>query len=164
MNTTAILESDHSGLAQALAFAALLMISSPAFRSVAEDLGGLATPETIVGSEIAADEASPDMILDDVLEAIANAGSTAEKVQMLFSVNDFRIIFLGDAQASDNAGEIQAALDQNADAIASLRSAIEGSSVFYIALDSRDVDPGSVVAASIADDKSVTAYVFGERR
>lgn len=160
MTAKTIAATHHPVSIHALAFATFVAAAIPAYTSIAQDAGGVATPEAIVGAEIETGSVAKTVMEPDVIEAIANVSEATEAVLMLYTASDFQIVYVG----STDEGDIGAALDRNADGVQALREAIDASSVFYVALDSKDIDADSVVAARVSDDKSVTVYVSGEER
>lgn len=156
-------QGGNFALMHGLALGAFMLAAMPSFHAGAQDLGGsAASAETIVGSEIATDKAEPDSVVDDVVAAIEKSSDAANEVRKLFRVDDFHIVYLGARDTGEGMERIHAALEDNADATKELREAIEGSSVFYTALDTNNLEVENVVAAAITEDKAVTAYVFGE--
>lgn len=154
--------NDRAPLVHAVALGAFLLAAMPAVTSLAQDLDSEDSAESIVGSEIATDKAEPASVTKDVLAAIDAAAATADEVKTMFRVEDFHIVFLGNRQEAKGAERINAALEEHAEELDALREAIDGSSVFYTALDTNNLDVESVIAATVSDENAATVYVFGE--
>lgn len=156
-----ILPKENSALFHGMMVGAFLFSAMPAFNSAAQTLDSSGDAETIVGSEIATDEAEPDDVADDVIAAIEKSAATADQIKTMFRVGDFHIVFLGDPEKVDSMTEVQSALEDNSDAVTGLREAIDGSAVFYTALDTNNLEVENVVSATVTEDKKVTVYVIG---
>jgi predicted regulator of Ras-like GTPase activity (Roadblock/LC7/MglB family) len=109
--------------------------------------------EAIVGSDVTEEEVPPDV--DRIVAAVENAQESAERVRKSFNLDALEIVFLPDL----GEGEIEEAVAQNEENIGLLREAIEGSAMFYHAIDSRQILLQNVVAVEFAENDAVTIFV-----
>lgn len=144
----------------ALAAGAFLIASAPQMPLLAQGLDSEEAIESIVGSDVKTEEHAAQSDADRIVAAINNALDSTERVRKAFNVNELRIVFLPDV--GEAATDIDAAVEENRDAIESLRQAIEGSALFYHAVDSRGILLRDIFALEFGEDENVTIFVAGE--
>lgn len=146
--------------AMAAAAALLVVLGMPQPGLLAQGLDAEGAIDTIVGSEVTTGE---EQAADDeqrILEAIDNTAANVSEVRRRFSLDAVEIVFLPDlAQASGTA--VDAALEENREAITELQQAIEGSAMFYHAVDSRRIMLRDVIALEFDDANGVTIFAKG---
>ena len=142
-----------------LAVLTLLVALHHSLPSLAQGLEADGAIETIVGSDVKTGEerakADPERIIAAIGQSRANAG----KIRMLFNLDELEIVYLPDLAAEGENSEIGKALDTNKDHIEELRQAIEGSAIFYHAIDSRSLLLRDIVAVEFHDDNT-TVTIF----
>ncbi|MFC5586767.1 hypothetical protein ACFPOD_16755 [Nitratireductor kimnyeongensis] len=139
-----------------LAIAAAFALQTPLF---AQGLQREEAIDAIVGSEVKTEEVEADAASSRILAAIDATAQNAERVRKTFSLDEIDIVFLPDLEEKD--GSIASALVENEDEIAMLREAIEGSALFFHAVDSRSIQLRDVVALEYAERGGVTIFVKG---
>lgn len=115
--------------------------------------------DAIVGSKVKTEEVEAGDAGKRVIAAIAAATENAERVRKTFSLDEIDIVFLPDLE--DGGNGIGKAIDQHESGITLLREAIEGSALFFHAVDSRSIQLRDVVALEYADNGAVTIFVKG---
>jgi hypothetical protein len=142
------------------ALAAFLVAVNPAMPLMAQGLNDEETIESIVGSNVETEQHGAADESARVVSAIENARDSAEGVRKAFNMNDLKIVFLPDIGEAE--GEIDAAIEKNQEAIETLRQSIEGSALFYHAIDSRGILLRDIFALEFGDDGDATIFVAGE--
>lgn len=143
----------------AIAALAFILASLPQVPLLAQGLDDEEAIETIVGSEVGTEEQKAEAEADRVIAAIANAHDTAQEVRKAFSLDELKIVFLPDLGSTP---EIDDAIASNQTTIKALRQAIEGSAMFYHAVDSRSINLSDIVALEFGEDNTATIFVAGE--
>jgi len=151
-----ILMSGYGMLAPAL-LAASIVLSAPIAHAQGLDADG--ARETIIGSDVQTGEVSVNDDPDRVLEAIGNTGESIQEVRRRFNLGDVSIVLLNDVNTSD--GPIAEAVDANQEAISELRTAIEGSAMFFHAIDSRSVMLQNVLGMEFDEDDVIIFAIGG---
>lgn len=118
--------------------------------------------DKIIGSDVKTEETNKDDQTERVVAAIDNTLQNAEAVRKAFNLDTLEIVFLPDIGREN--GAIEEAIESHADEIASLRESIEGSAMFYHAVDSRDILLRNIVAVEFEEDGNVTIFVEGDER
>ncbi|WP_048647296.1 hypothetical protein [Nitratireductor soli] len=116
--------------------------------------------DAIIGSDVKTEEVEAASAADRVVEAIAETSKNAERVRKTFSLNEVDIVFLPDL--NESSGGIMKAIADNQRDIDALQEAIDGSALFYHAVDSRSVMVRDVVALEYDDGDKVTIFVKGK--
>ena len=142
------------------AMAALLLVSPPHTALLAQGLQSEEAIDTIVGSDVTTNEENTKAEQGRIVAAIEKTAANSEEVRKKFSLDKVEIIFLPDL--AENGTDVDAKLAEHEDQIVELREAIEGSAMFYHAVDSRDVLLRDVVALEFDDKNGVTIFVAGE--
>lgn len=140
--------------------AAFLVAANPAMPLLAQGLDREEAIESIVGSDVETEQHAAEDEQERVVAAIENAMDSAERVRKAFNMNELKIVFLPDV--GESASEIDAAIEENQEAIEALRQAIEGSALFYHAVDSRQILLRDIFALEFGDDGDATIFVAGE--
>jgi hypothetical protein len=142
----------------AMAAAAFLFASAPNVALMAQGLDAEGAIDTIVGSDVrTAEEAAADD-QDRLLGAIGNTSANISEVRKKFSLDAMEIIFLPDLAEQD---AVAAKIAETEQLIVELRQAIEGSAMFYHAVNSKGVLLRDIVALEFDDDNGVTIFVSG---
>jgi hypothetical protein len=139
--------------------AALLMIAAPS-ATLAQGLDAEGAIDAIVGSDVetgeepvAADEAR-------IVAAIEKTSENASKVRKSFNIDKVEILFLPDF--GDEETTVDTKIAEYKDQIATLHTEIQGSAIFYHAVDSRQVLMNDVIALEFDDNNGVTIFVAGK--
>lgn len=115
--------------------------------------------DAIVGSDVKTDETTKEEQTERLLAAIENTRQTAEMVRKTFNLDTLEIIYVPDL--GDENGVVEKAIATQEQEIETLRESIEGSAMFYHAIDSRSILLRDVIAVEFAEDNSVTIFVNG---
>ncbi|WP_051469281.1 hypothetical protein [Chelativorans sp. J32] len=145
-------------LAAALAFV-LPPLSQP---PLAQGLQSQESIDAIVGSDVKTEETTKNAQVERILAAIEMTQDSAERVRKAFTVNALEIVFLPDL--GKGSGAIEKAIEEHEEDIEALRDSIEGSAMFYHAIDSREILLQDVVAVEFSSDDSATIFVTGDER
>lgn len=148
----------HLALFAALALAVAPVPGSPL---MAQGLNTEGTIEAIVGSDVNTDEEAVADDEDRIVAAIEKTQDNAGEVRRRVSIERVDIVFLPDFGEEETAVEAKAAEFESR--IAELRNEIQGSAIFYHALDSRSVLLNDVIALEFGDDDGVTIFVAGRQ-
>lgn len=141
--------------------AAAALITACAAPAAAQGLGAEGAIDTIVGSDVVTAEEDAAADEDRIVAAIENTTDAAAEVRRKFSLDRVEIMFLPDVGDGDSPVEIK--LDEHSAQIVELRESIQGSAMFYHAIDSRSVMLNDIVALEFDDSNGVTIFVKGER-
>ena len=144
-----------------VALAALLLAGTPDIALLAQGLDAEGAIDTIVGSEV---ETAEEGIAQDekrVIAAIGNSAASAADIRKRFSVDNVRIVFLTGLDRQGAA--VRAKIEEHGAGIATLREAIQGSAIFYHAIDSHAVLLDDVIAVEFGDHNDVTIMVARAR-
>ncbi|EKF19099.1 hypothetical protein [Nitratireductor pacificus] len=139
-----------------LALAAALALQTPL---LAQGLDREEAIDAIVGSDVKTEEVEAASATDRLVAAIAATAENAERVRKTFSLEEVDIVFLQDLDKGPDG--VRKVLAEKESAIAMLREAIEGSALFYHAVDSRSVMVRNIVALEYGDGDKVTIFVEG---
>lgn len=115
--------------------------------------------DAIVGSDVKTDQTSKEAQTERMLAAIENTRESAGKVRKTFSLSTLEIVYVPDL--GDENGVIEQAMAEQEAEIEALRESIEGSAMFYHAIDSRSILLRDVIAVEFAEDDIVTIFVNG---
>ncbi|MCC5779978.1 hypothetical protein H7H48_13025 [Nitratireductor sp. B36] len=143
-------------LITAVALVAAFVLQTPLF---AQGLQREEAIDAIVGSEVKTEEVEAESASSRILAAIDATAANAERVRKTFSLDEIDIVFLPDLEEKDS--RISSAIAENEEQIAMLREAIEGSALFFHAVDSRSIPLRDVVALEYAERGGVTIFVKG---
>lgn len=142
-----------------LAFACAAMLSQPL---LGQGLSDPKTVDTIVDAPVSAAEHRLDEERQRIAEAIDASRRNAAEIRKLTNVGKVEIVIVPDlaAEGSPLAGRIDAARA----AIGELRQAIEGSAIFFHAIDSHGVLLRDVIAVEMEKGGAVTVFAAGKPR
>lgn len=140
-----------------LALASALALQTPL---LAQGLKREEAIEAIIGSDVETEETDAQAATARIVAAIGNAAANAESVRKTFSLDKLDITFVPDLDESR--GPVAEAIAKHKRDIVLLREAIEGSALFYHAVDSRSILLRDVVALEYADNGAVTIFVKGK--
>ncbi|RIK87532.1 MAG: hypothetical protein DCC69_03605 [Hyphomicrobiales bacterium] len=138
---------------------ALLLACAPDIALLAQGLDAEGAIETIVGSQV---ETAEEAIATDekrIIAAIENSSANAAEVRKRFTVDNVRIVFLPDLE--EKGAAVKAKIEEAGSGIAALREAIQGSAIFYHAIDSRSVLLDDIIAVEFGEKNDVTILVAG---
>lgn len=139
-------------IAGALGFAAL-----PA---AAQGLDSEGAIDTIVGSDVKTEEKSAVDESERVIAAIEATMENAQLVRRAFNLDQVEIVFLPEVGEGDSG--ITEKREEFADQIVELQQSIEGSAIFYHAVDSRQILVRDIVAIEFANEnRTATIFVAG---
>ncbi len=128
---------------------------------LAQGLDSEESIDAIVGSDVKTGEAANEEQAERVVAAIENTIASAESVRKAFNLNTLEIVFLpGDTET----GPIGEAVAEHREEIVALQESIEGSAMFYHAVDSRSIMLRDIVAVEFGDNDVVTIFVNGRER
>lgn len=139
--------------------ATLLVAATPNMALLAQGLDAEGAIDTIVGSDVTTGEEAVAADEERIVAAIENASASAAEVRKRFSVERVEIVFLPDLGEEETA--VEAKMAEFEAQITELREAIQGSAIFYHAIDSHSVLLNDVVALEFGDDNGVTIFVAG---
>lgn len=145
----------------ATALLALLLALPPQAAMMAQGLDADGAIDTIVGSDVTTAEEPAASDEARIVAAIEKSAEAAAEVRRKFSLDRVEIVFLPDLAAGET--QIEDKMEEHASAIAELRESIQGSAMFYHAVDSRSVMLADVVALEFDGDNGVTIFVRGEK-
>jgi len=147
-----------------LLLAALAFLLTPLTQQplMAQGLESEEAIDAIVGSDVKTEKQGKDEQVGRIIAAIENTLENAERVRKTFNLNTLEIVFLPDL-GSEN-GVIEQAIAKHETEIQALRDSIEGSAMFYHAIDSREILLKDIVAVEFSDEENVTIFVNGDER
>jgi hypothetical protein len=137
----------------ALAF--MLAAASPMAGLHAQGLETEGAVEAIIGSDVKTEETTVEANAERIIAAIENTAEATSAVRTRFNLGEVDIVLLTNLGEPDN--PVAAAIDDNREAIEALRVEIEGSAMFYHAVDSNNVMLQNVIAMEF-DGDDVTIF------
>lgn len=143
----------------AAAAAAFLAVSAPNVTLMAQGLDAEGAIDTIVGSDVKTGEEAAAADQERLIGAIENTSDNISEVRKKFSLDELEIIFLPDIEEQ---AALQAKIAEYENLIVELRQAIEGSAMFYHAVNSKGVLLRDVIALEFDDQNGATIFVQGE--
>lgn len=158
-----ILISNMAGrfyLVLSLAFLLALMSGTAL---IAQGLDTQETIDTIVGSQVETAEETTETDEAGIVAAIEQSLDNAAEIRKRFSLDNVRIIFLPDLEDKDAAAQtpVGIAMKKFSSEITKLREDIQGSAIFYHAINSRSILLNDIVAVQFGDNNDVTILVAG---
>ena len=157
----AIRTPEKPGFLHLVLLAALAVAVAPGSPLMAQGLNTEGTIDAIVGSDVNTNEEAVADDEDRIVAAIEKTPESASEVRRRFSIDRVDIVFLPDFGDEETAVEAKAAEFESQ--ITELRNEIQGSAIFYHALDSRSVLLNDVIALEFGDDNGVTIFVSGHQ-
>ncbi len=153
----AITQSKHSARL-AILLAGALACAAPA--ALAQGLDSEGAIDAIVDSEVKTEELSATEESGRVVTAIDASLDNAQIVRRAFNINEVDIVFLPEIGEGDSG--ISEKRAENADQIVELQQAIEGSAIFYHAVNSRRILVRDIVAIEFENEnRTATIFVAG---
>lgn len=140
--------------------AAFLFASIPNVALLAQGLDAEGAIDTIVGSDVTTEKAETAADEDRIVAAIEKSSDNASDVRKRFSIDNVDIVFLPDFGEAETA--VEAKLEELKGSVVELREAIQGSAIFYHAIDSRSILLTDIVALEFDDENGVTIFVAGD--
>lgn len=157
MNTTAVRDKPHL---IHLAFAtALLFSAAPGVPLMAQGLEAEGTVEAIVGSDVNTGQEAVAADEERIVAAIEQTRDNIGHVRKSFNIDRVDIIFLPDFDEQETA--VDAKMQEFASEISELQTEIQGSAIFYHAINSRRVLVTDVIAIEFDDRNGATIFVAG---
>ncbi|GGA58494.1 hypothetical protein GCM10011385_10170 [Nitratireductor aestuarii] len=135
---------------------ALIAMSLGRFPVVAQGLESEGAIDAIIGSDVKTDEVSKEGDIDRVAKAIANSRKSAEFARKAYNIDSLEIVFV--PEVDENLAKV---LEENEADITLLRESIEGSAIFYHAIDSRSIMLTNIIAAEFDEGNEVVIFVKG---
>ena len=131
-----------------------------ALPALAQGLDSEGAIDTIVGSDVKTGEKSAVDESERVIAAIEATMDNAQLVRRAFNIDEVEIVFLPEVGEGDSG--ITEKREEFADQIVELQQSIEGSAIFYHAVDSRQILVRDIVAVEFGDEnRTVTIFVAG---
>lgn len=112
--------------------------------------------DAIIGSEIRTDEVRQASDIQRVIAAVQNSRHSAELARKAFSLDTLEIVFVPEISEA-----LATTIAENAVDIKVLRESIEGSAMFYHAIDSRSIMLNNIIAAEFGDKNDVVIFIKG---
>jgi hypothetical protein len=127
----------------------------PAFSQGLDSEGAI---DTIVGSDVVTGEEAVGDDQERIMAAIEQTLPNAAEVRRKFTLDKVEIVFLPDLD--EQGSDVRAMLDERRDELLELQQAIEGSAMFYHAVDSRRILLRDIVGLEF-ENNDVTIFVAG---
>lgn len=141
-----------------LVLVALLATNAPL---MAQGLDAAGTIDTIVGSEVVTGEEKAAADESRIIAAVENSAKAAEDVRRKFSLDRVEIVYIPDL--GDEETGVEAKMEEYSAQLTDLRESIQGSAMFYHAVDSRQIMLNDIIALEFDDQNGVTIFVSGEK-
>lgn len=155
----AVLSPEKPSLFHLVLMLAAMIVLAPVSQLVAQGLNTEEAIEAILGSSVNTTEEHLADDEDRIIAAIERTPENTSEVRRRFNVDRIDIVFVPEFGEEETAVETKAAeFDVQ---IAELRNEIQGSAIFYHAVDSRSVLLTDVIALEFDDDNGVTIFVAG---
>jgi len=141
------------------AFLSCLLLAAVGLGSLSAAAQGLESEgaiDAIIGSDVKTDEAKRESDLKRVVAAVENSRGSAEQVRKAYNIDTLEIVFV--PEISEELARMLAEHDAD---VRVLRESIEGSAIFYHAVDSRSIMLTNIIAAEFGEDGTVTVFVKG---
>lgn len=140
--------------------AALFLIATPVISLMAQGVDRKSAIDTIVGSDIIVGEEKSGLNEQRIIAAIENSSANAADVRRKYSLDKVEIILLTDI--GDETTPIGAKLTEYKPQVTELQESIQGSAMFYHAVDSHSIMLNRIVALEFDDQNGVTIFVSSE--
>lgn len=150
--------NETSWLIHAVAGAAFLIAAAPVLPLNAQGLDSEGAIETIIGSDVVTEETDTAQLAERVEAALGNTLDNAAEIRMRFNIDKLEIVFLADAAEGET--PVDGLVQENAAALTELRQSIEGSAIFYHAINSNGILLRDVIAVEF-NDNDVTIFALG---
>lgn len=152
-------DSDKPAWIHAAAAAAFLLASAPNVALMAQGLDAEGAIDAIVGSDINTGEEAVTADEERIVAAIEQTAENAAEVRKRFSIDRVDIVFLPDFGDEETA--VDAKMAEFETEIGELRNEIQGSAIFYHAVNSHRILVTDVIAMEFDDDNVATIFVAG---
>lgn len=150
---------DTTNVREAMFALVMLALLIP-FAAVAQGLDAEGAIDTIIGSEVTTGEEQASDDETRIIAAVERTAENATEVRKKFSLDGLEIIFLADLGKDS---DVDAAIEEYQPRIVELREAIEGSAMFYHAVNSQRILLRDIVALEFDDSNGVTIFVSGSK-
>lgn len=157
---TILIQNRHDRI-HLVALIALFLAWAPDIGLLAQGLDAEGAIDTIVGSDVETAEEAIAADEERVIAAIENSSNNAAEVRKRFAIDNVRIVFLPDLD--ENGAAVKAKIEEFGSGIAALREAVQGSAIFYHAIDSHAVLLDDVIAVEFGEENDVTIMVAGAK-
>ncbi|WP_151986171.1 hypothetical protein [Rhizobium sp. EC-SD404] len=138
-------------LAGALAFSGLVQ---------AQSFDSQDPSESIADSEISVAGTRAAERLEDLMASIENLPESVDRVKIITNMERIDVVYLSDMMDGGAPAELEEAVAENDERINELQNGIEGSAIFYNALNSQRVNIADVVSI-LLDEPNATIFVRG---
>jgi hypothetical protein len=155
-----ILTLQGSGFCPPLFAAAFLLVASAHPALMAQGLSTQGAIDAIVGSDVQTGEEPVAADEQRIVAAIEKTSENTSQVRKSFNIDKVEILFLPDFGEKETA--VDAKIAEYKDQIAALHSEIQGSAIFYHAVDSRQILMNDIIALEFDDHNGVTIFVAGK--
>ena len=139
-----------------LAAVTLVMVSVVQFPASAQGLESEGAIDAIIGSDVKTDEVHQEGDIQRVIDAVSNSRHSAELARKAFNIDSLEIVFVPTINE-----DLAKVLEENDADVKILRESIEGSAIFYHAVDSRSIMLTNIIAAEFGEGSDVTIFVKG---
>jgi hypothetical protein len=137
--------------------AVFLLAPAAQSRLMAQGLGKEGAIDTIIGSDVTVEEEKATASEERIVAAIERSAANAAEVRKKFSLDNVEIILLTDI--GGETGPIGTKLKEYEPQVTELRESIQGSAMFYHAVDSRSIMLNRIVALEFDDHNGVRIFV-----
>lgn len=149
------------GRLSTLAAVALLVTGSAGVPVMAQGLDSETAVQTIIGSDVESTEVPIKEVGDRLVAAIGNVTANTREVRRRFNLGDVGIVTVLDDETADSAA-VAESIEASQIEINDLRIAIEGSAMFYHAVNSRRILLSDIIAMEFEGD-DVLIYVLNKQ-
>lgn len=155
-----ITKARGSSRLSALAAVALLVAGSSSVPVMAQGLDSETAIQTIIGSDVETTEVPIKEVGDRLVAAIDNVTANTQEVRRRFNLGEVGIVTVLDDETAD-ADAVAESIAARQLEISDLRIAIEGSAMFYHAVNSRRILLSDIIAMEFEGD-DVLIYVLNK--
>lgn len=157
--TPTMIPGSQAFLLHTAVLAALLMVGNPAMPLLAQGIDSEKSIDAIVDAPVETKEKPVSEEQGRIVAAIENSRENASQVRKLFNINKLEIVFVPELKGKSS--PVSGAIEKHDEDIEELRDAIEGSALFYHAIDSRSVLLRDVIAVEFGEDNALTVFTAG---
>lgn len=151
------MKTTHAAPLAGLVAAGLLVFAPPAGAQGLDSQGAI---DTIVGSDVKTEEMDATAERERVAAAMDASMDNAQIVRRAFNIDEVEIVFL--PAVGEGGTGITEKRQELADEILELQQAIEGSAIFYHAVNSRQILVRDIVAIEFGEEnRTATIFVAG---
>jgi predicted amino acid-binding ACT domain protein len=153
-------QGEQPVLLHAAALAALLIAANPAIPLLAQGLDSEEAIDKIIDAPVVTEERGVGEQEGRISEAIAKSRANAREISKRFALDRLDIIFV--PELAEENSPLSQTIEEHDEAIEELRVAIEGSALFYHAVDSHSVLLRDIVAVEFGSGNDVTIFAAGK--